>query len=149
MRRDFFSDIEGFFNLVFAHFITLLDLKSPETRQQLDALVQTIASSSGSTSIKYRLYALSLQLIMHTGLTATFQRLSNLFNSIPRQSSLRYAVYTTLLEVASANDELHVLGLSKEDVDQWLRDWDISEVQKSEFLKSIADAYAKCEQPYV
>lgn len=83
---------------------------------------------------------------MYCGLIFSSLRLSNLFNSIPRRCSLRLPVYTTFVEIASANDELHVLGLSKEDVDKWLQEWEVSDSEKNSFLKLIADAYANCEQ---
>jgi translation initiation factor 3 subunit M len=76
-------------------------------------------------------------------------RLSNLFNAIPRTSSLRLVVYNTLLDLATANNELEVLQLSRGDVEKWLSEWDITPDEKSAFLKRIVIAYQKAEQPYV
>jgi translation initiation factor 3 subunit M len=76
-----------------------------------------------------------------------FLRLSNLFNATPRQSALRLLVYNSLLHVATFNHELEVLGLSRTDVERWLKEWQVSPEQKSAFLKSIADAFAKAGQP--
>jgi translation initiation factor 3 subunit M len=55
-------------------------------------------------------------------------------------------VYNTLLLIATSNHELEVLGLSGGDVDKWLKEWQISSAQKSAFLKSIVDAFAKAGQ---
>ncbi|KAJ6561531.1 PCI domain-containing protein [Mycena vulgaris] len=122
------KEIEGFFNLIYAHLFSLYSPDSPETKQFVAGLVQTIsAASSEQTSIKYRL-------------------LSNLFNAIPRKSPLRFSVYTTLLELASANGELDALQLARLDVEKWLREWDISAEEKSAFLKTIAVAYEKSGQ---
>ncbi|KAJ7693878.1 PCI-domain-containing protein [Mycena rosella] len=113
------KEIEGFFNLIFAHLFSLYSPDSPETKQFVAGLVHTIsAASSEQTSIKYRL-------------------LSNLFNAIPRKSPLRFSVYTTLLDLATANGELDALQLARVDVEKWLRD---------AFLKTIADAYEKSGQ---
>lgn len=70
-------------------------------------------------------------------------RLSNLFNALPRKSPLRLAVYTNLLDLATANDGLDTLQLARIDVEKWLREWDISSEEKSTFLKTLADAYEK------
>ncbi|KAJ7724888.1 hypothetical protein B0H16DRAFT_287975 [Mycena metata] len=123
------KEIEGFFNLIYAHLFSLYSPDSPETKQFVAALVQTISSaSSEQTSIKYRL-------------------LSNLFNAIPRKSPLRLAVYTNLLDLATANGELDALQLARIDVEKWLQEWDISSEEKSAFLKTIRDAYEKAGQP--
>ncbi|KAJ7167617.1 hypothetical protein C8R46DRAFT_1093603 [Mycena filopes] len=122
------KEIEGFFNLIYAHLFSLYSPDSPETKQSVATLVQTISSApSEQTSIKYRL-------------------LSNLFNAIPRKSPLRFAVYTKLLDLATANDELDALQLARIDVEKWLQEWDISSEEKSAFLKTIADAYEKSGQ---
>lgn len=78
-----------------------------------------------------------------------FLRLSNLFNAIPQTSSLRLAIYNTLLDLATANGELEVLQLSRADVEKWLSEWEITPDEKSAFLKRIVDAYQKAAQPYV
>jgi hypothetical protein len=52
------TEIEGFFNLVFAHFVTLFDLESPDTRTRLDKLLNTVASSTTDPSTKYRMCVL-------------------------------------------------------------------------------------------
>jgi len=74
-------------------------------------------------------------------------RLSNLFNTLPRNSPLRYSVYQTLLEVATSNGDLNVLELTKTDVEKWLSEWEISDEEKASFLRSVSEAYAKAEQP--
>lgn len=72
--------------------------------------------------------------------------LSNLFNATPRKSCLRLFVYRALLQIATANDELEVLQLSRAGVEIWLSEWNISAEEKSKFLKSIIDAYVKSGQ---
>ena len=53
-----FAEIEGFFNLLFSHFITLLSLDAPETQDRLTVLLQTIASADHQAFVKYRMYIL-------------------------------------------------------------------------------------------
>ncbi|KZT05631.1 PCI-domain-containing protein [Laetiporus sulphureus 93-53] len=124
------KEIEGFFNLLFAHFITLLPLDSSDAKARLVSLLQTIAGSPDQSIIKYRI-------------------LSNFFNALPRRSNLRLLVYKTLLELASTHDELELLGLSRGDVEKWASEWDISVEEKSEFLQSVASAYTKSGQPEI
>ncbi|KAI9000684.1 PCI-domain-containing protein [Trametes punicea] len=121
------KEIEGFFNLLFSHLLTLFPLDAPETRAHLESLLKIVASASDHTLTKYRI-------------------LSNLFNSIPRRSPLRLSVYETLLEYASAHDELELLGISQTEVDKWLSEWEVSPEEKSGFLKLLVHAFAKAGQ---
>ena len=75
--------------------------------------------------------------------------LSSLFNTLPRHSALRFPVYKTLVELASSNDELYVLQVSRIDVENWLKEWDITPTEKSAFLKTLVDAFSKASQSYV
>ncbi|KAI9064881.1 PCI-domain-containing protein [Trametes sanguinea] len=118
------KEIEGFFNLLFSHLLTLFSLDAPETRSHLDTLLKIIIAAPDHTSAKYRI-------------------LATLFNSIPRRSPLRLTVYQTLLEFASSNDDLELLGISQTEVDKWLSEWEISPEEKSGFLKLLVHAFAK------
>ncbi|KAF7302070.1 Eukaryotic translation initiation factor 3 subunit M [Mycena indigotica] len=120
------KEIEGFFNLINAHLLSLYTPDSPETKLHVSALI-AIFSASEQGLLKYRL-------------------LSNLFNALPRKSPLRLTVYSTLLELAIANEELDALQLTRTDVEKWLREWDVPGEQKSVFLKTLADAYEKLGQ---
>jgi len=52
----FLVEIEGFFNLVYAHLFTLFPSDTPGAKQHPDALLQTISSApSEQSSIKYRM----------------------------------------------------------------------------------------------
>jgi translation initiation factor 3 subunit M len=50
------------------------------------------------------------------------------------------------LATATAHDDIDVLQLTKESVEKWISEWDISSDEKAAFLKSIVDAYAKADQ---
>jgi translation initiation factor 3 subunit M len=50
------------------------------------------------------------------------------------------------LQVAAAKDELHVLQLSTTEVEKWLSEWDVTPVEKSDFLKTLADTLEKAGQ---
>ncbi|KAL0580738.1 hypothetical protein V5O48_001296 [Marasmius crinis-equi] len=122
------KEIEGFFNLIYSHFLALCPPNSSEAKQHLDTILKAV--SSAPTEQNYNKYRV----------------LSNLFNAIPRTSPLRLSVYRTLLDIATANDQIDVLQLSRTDVNNWLVEWEVSQEEKSAFLKSIADAYAKSDQ---
>ncbi|KAJ3739827.1 PCI domain-containing protein [Lentinula detonsa] len=110
------KEIEGFFNLIYAHLFSLFSPSSPEAKQLTDTLLKVISSApSDQTSIKYRI-------------------LSNLFDSLPRNSSLRLSVYNTILSIAVADNSINALHLSRSNV---------SSEDKSAFLQHIVDAYAK------
>ncbi|KAK1223316.1 hypothetical protein PQX77_013793 [Marasmius sp. AFHP31] len=121
-------EIEGFFNLIYSHFLTLYSTDSPEAKKHLETISKAVQSApSEQNFIKYRV-------------------LSNLFNALPRSSPLRLSIYRTLLDIATSNDQIDVLQLSRADVNTWLAEWDVSQEEKSAFTKSIADAYAKSDQ---
>ncbi|OJA14335.1 hypothetical protein AZE42_10498 [Rhizopogon vesiculosus] len=122
-------EIEGYFNLLFSHLLTLWSTDSSETELHISSLLGVlVASPSDHASVRYRI-------------------ISNLFNATPRDSSLRLPIYTALLQVAAANAELKTLRLSRNDVEQWLQEWNISSEERSQFLKSIVDAFIKSGEP--
>jgi len=112
---------------LFAHMFALYSPSSPELKQYIISLLKVLSSSSDRLPIRYRI-------------------LSNLFNAIPRTSPLRLLVYQTLLATATAHNDVEVLQLTKESVEKWISEWDISADEKAAFLKSIVDAYAKTDQ---
>ncbi|KAH6914777.1 PCI domain-containing protein [Coprinopsis sp. MPI-PUGE-AT-0042] len=122
------KEAEGFFNLLYAHLLSLFPSGTPELKEIVANLLQTVSSSSDRLSSKYRV-------------------ISNLFNALPRSSPLRRLVYNAILEIAVANDDIRSLNLRKKEVEKWISEWDISDEEKSEFLKSISDAYSKIGQP--
>ena len=86
----------------------------------------------------------------HTSLTLFIQpkSLTNFFNTLPRESTLRLPVYNALLDLASTNDELQVLQVSRADVEKWIKEWDIAPSDKSAFLERFVDVFSKAGQPY-
>ena len=56
------SEIEGFFNLLFAHLLFLFPLGSPQTSAYIVGLLQTISDSNEPSNIKYRMYVYFLVL---------------------------------------------------------------------------------------
>lgn len=123
------QEIEGYFNLLFSHLLTLWPTNPSEIKHHISSLLSVLTSTpSEHPSVRYRV-------------------ISNLFNATPRTSALRLPIYTALLQVAAANGELETLRLSRKDVEQWLQEWDISREERSQFLKSIVDAFIQSGQP--
>jgi len=147
------TEIEGFFNLLYAHLLTLWPVDSPETKNRVSNLFPIIASSTAESAAKYRMCVFHLALSVHVSYPYSAhiypESLSCLFNTLPRHSALRLPVYKTLLELASSNDELNVLQVSRSDVEKWLKEWDITPTEKSAFLKTLVDVFSKAGQPYV
>ncbi|KAL4076335.1 hypothetical protein V8B97DRAFT_2028101 [Scleroderma yunnanense] len=123
------QEIEGFFNLLFSHLLTLYPDTSPETSRHVTSLLGVLsASPSEQSSVKYRV-------------------LSNMFNATPRTSALRLPIYTTLLQLAVSNDQLGVMPLSKPEIEHSLKEINVSEEEKSKFLKFIVDILVQSGQP--
>ncbi|KAH8989688.1 PCI-domain-containing protein [Lactarius akahatsu] len=120
-------EIEGFFNLLYAHLLNLWPIDSPETKKHVTDLLPIVTSASAEPAIKYRI-------------------LTNFFNTLPRQSALRLPVYNALLDLASSNDELHVLQVSRTDVEQWIKEWEITPSEKSTFLERLVEVFSKAGQ---
>ncbi|EJU06607.1 hypothetical protein DACRYDRAFT_92535 [Dacryopinax primogenitus] len=120
---------EGFFNLLFAHIISLWPATEPGIVEQVDPLLAQIAAAPGQTSsVKYRI-------------------ISNLFNVVPAYSAVRLHAYKTLLQVASENGEVGLLQVSKSDVEGWLAEWEVGVDEKATLLLQIAEALEKSGQP--
>ncbi|KAH9965703.1 hypothetical protein BGW80DRAFT_1535708 [Lactifluus volemus] len=79
-------EIEGFFNLLYAHLLNLWPIDSSETKKHLSTLVPIITSSPAIPQSNI----------------ASLKSLSNFFNTLPRQSALRLPVYKALLDLASS-----------------------------------------------
>ncbi|KAI0309588.1 PCI-domain-containing protein [Amylostereum chailletii] len=120
-------EIEGFFNLLYAHLLALWPVASPDTQNRVADLLAVVQAAPTDPAPKYRI-------------------LTNLFNALPRSSPLRLTVYRSLLDLASANDELAVLRLSRLDAERWLQEWDISPADKSAFLQTLVAVHAKAGQ---
>ncbi|KAF7295907.1 Eukaryotic translation initiation factor 3 subunit M [Mycena chlorophos] len=93
MNRTTLAEIEGFFNLINAH---LLSLYAPTRQNQVNTYLHSLFSASEQRQLKYRL-------------------LSNLFNRYHRSVSL---CTRALLDLAIANEELEALQLTRTDVEK-------------------------------
>lgn len=72
--------------------------------------------------------------------------LSNIFNSLPPNSSFRLSVFTSLLNLAASNDELDLLSDSFSSISSWLASWDVSASEKAKCLENIADKLTAADQ---
>lgn len=72
--------------------------------------------------------------------------LTNIYNSLPATSSNRYLVFTTLLELASSNDELDLLADALTALPSRLAVWNIDAAKKSGLLASAASALESADQ---
>ena len=59
----------------------------------------------------------------------------------PQESPLRLPVFTALLNLSSANDEPHILQVSHADVEEWLKEWEITPSEKRAFLEPLVDVF--------
>ncbi|KAF9782189.1 hypothetical protein BJ322DRAFT_1111072 [Thelephora terrestris] len=121
------KEVEGFFNLLFAHLFSLFPIDSEEIRVHVDNLLKVISSSKGPFPTQYRL-------------------LSSLFNAIPRNSALRLTVYETLIRQASSHDKVELLQITPESIEKWTSEWAITPEQKFGFLRLLAEVFEKAGQ---
>ncbi|KAG8968542.1 hypothetical protein FRC03_006942 [Tulasnella sp. 419] len=118
-------EIEGFLNLLYAH-VTTLFKEQNELKEQLAPLIHTIVAAPDHTTVKYRM-------------------LSNLFNLLPHRSPLRLQAYSALIDLAVSQEDIEVLQINQKDIQRWLLEWDISQEERSAFLKRICDAFRATE----
>ena len=78
----------------------------------------------------------------------TVQRLSFLFNAIPRNSALRLTVYDALVRQASSHDKVELLQITPESIERWTSEWNITLEQKFDLLRLLAEAFEKAGQLY-
>ena len=58
------TEIEGFFNLLYAHLLTLWPVDSPETKNRVFDLLPIITSSTAESATKYRMYVFHLTRVL-------------------------------------------------------------------------------------
>ncbi|KAG8901833.1 hypothetical protein FRC00_004231 [Tulasnella sp. 408] len=121
------KEIEGFFNLLYAHVLTLFPDEAG-LKEHLTPILHTISVAPNPAIIKYRI-------------------LTNLFNILPRSSPLRLQVYQGLVTLATSQDELDLLGIKKSDVERWISEWNVTAEEQSSLWKSLSDAFSKCGPP--
>ncbi|KAF9651741.1 PCI-domain-containing protein [Thelephora ganbajun] len=121
------KEVEGFFNLLFAHLFNLFPIDSDEIKVHVNALLKAITSPKGQFSSQYRL-------------------LSFLFNAIPRNSALRLTVYETLIRQASSHDKVELLQIAPESIERWTSEWAITPEQKFGFLRLLVEVFEKAGQ---
>jgi translation initiation factor 3 subunit M len=56
------TEIEGFFNLLYAHLLALWPVDSSETKNRVSTLLRIITSSTAESATKYRMYVFRLAL---------------------------------------------------------------------------------------
>jgi translation initiation factor 3 subunit M len=121
-------EVEGFFNLIYTQLFMLYPA-AEDARVHLNKILSIVSSStSKSTSLKYRI-------------------VSNFLASVPADSPLRLPVYRALLALSVQEGELDTLRPSVSDIEKSLAQWRVSDEEKSDLLKSIADAYSQVSQP--
>jgi translation initiation factor 3 subunit M len=121
------KEVEGFFNLLFAHLFNLFPIDSEDIRVHVNTLLKVISSSNGQFPTQYRL-------------------LSFLFNATPRNSVLRLTIYETLIRHAASHDKVELLQITPESIERWTSEWDISPEQKFEFTRLLVEVFEKAGQ---
>ncbi|KIO31088.1 glycoside hydrolase family 16 protein [Tulasnella calospora MUT 4182] len=121
------KEIEGFFNLLYAHVLALFPDEAG-LKEQLTPIIHTISVAPNPAIIKYRI-------------------LTNLFNILPRSSPLRLQVYQALVALVTSQDELDLLGVKKADIERWISEWNVTAEEQSSLWKSLSDAFSKCGPP--
>ncbi|PWN94410.1 hypothetical protein FA10DRAFT_249168 [Acaromyces ingoldii] len=121
-------ELEGFFNLVSAIVASLFSDEEVEPLvKELCAAIVKEGQAMEKTIVRYRI-------------------LTNIYNSLPATSSNRYLVFTTLLELASSNDELDLLADALTALPSRLAVWNIDAAKKSGLLASAASALESADQ---
>ncbi|KIY70926.1 PCI-domain-containing protein [Cylindrobasidium torrendii FP15055 ss-10] len=120
------KEIEGFFNMIFSHLLSLWPTDSETTKENVSKIIELVeAAPESHTAVKYKL-------------------LTNLFNALPRTSGLRYSVYTSLLKISLPQNA----KIEQPEVSRYLSEWSISDEERTAFLKTLVDAYSSAGQPF-
>jgi len=85
LLTDLVTEIEGFFNLLYAHLLTLWPIDSPETKSRVSDLLPIITYSTAESATKYRMCVSRLALSL-LALCLKFM----LFSKVYRTSSTHF-----------------------------------------------------------
>ncbi|KAJ3119398.1 hypothetical protein HK098_005524 [Nowakowskiella sp. JEL0407] len=66
--------------------------------------------------------------------------LTNLYNTIPATSSLRYFVYKSIVSLATTSDDLDLLTPTFTYLDAWILEWKLSPKEKADFYLLLSES---------
>ena len=75
--------------------------------------------------------------------------LSNIFNILPANSPLRLAVFTAIVDLAVASDDMDLVLPQLQYVPSWINEWGVGLEAERTLLLSLADRLKDSGNPYV
>ncbi|KAI8597836.1 hypothetical protein EDD21DRAFT_384327 [Dissophora ornata] len=124
----------------------LLEAPEKEFEPAHNLLVSILLPDTDKTNLETVLKTLITEPTQKT--TLKFKVLSNIFNILPANSPLRLAVFTSIVDLAVASDDMDLVLPQLQYVSSWLSEWGVSVDAERTLLLTLADRLKESGNPY-
>ncbi|KAK3819906.1 MAG: hypothetical protein J3Q66DRAFT_335786 [Benniella sp.] len=125
---------------------TLLEAPEKEFESAHNLLVAIVLRENDKADVESVLKTLITEPTQKTALK--FKVLSNIFNILPANSPLRLAVFTAIVDLAVASDDMDLVLPQLQYVPSWINEWGVGLEAERTLLLSLADRLKNSGNPY-
>ncbi|KAF9423626.1 hypothetical protein BGZ94_008221 [Podila epigama] len=116
---------------------TLLEAPEKEFESAFNLLVAIAVVEAEKTVINDILKTVGTEPTQKTALK--FRVLSNIFNTLPANSSLRLSVFTSIVDLAAASDDMDLILPQLQYVSSWVKEWGVGSEEERVLLLTLSD----------
>ncbi|KAF9966706.1 hypothetical protein BGZ70_001541 [Mortierella alpina] len=125
---------------------TLLEAPEKEFEAAFNLLVAIALSDASKTGLEQILKTVIAEPAQKT--TLKFKVLSNIFNTLPANSPLRLPVFTSIVELAVASDDMDLVLPQLQYVPNWISEWGVGVEAERTLLMTVSDRLKETGNQY-
>ncbi|KAG9323729.1 hypothetical protein KVV02_006452 [Mortierella alpina] len=125
---------------------TLLEAPEKEFEAAFNLLVAIALNDANKAGLEQILKTIVSEPTQKT--TLKFKVLSNIFNTLPSNSSLRLPVFTSIVELAVATDDMDLVLPQLQYVPSWISEWSVGVEAERTLLLTVSDRLKETGNQY-
>ncbi|KAF9281395.1 hypothetical protein BGZ68_006655 [Mortierella alpina] len=125
---------------------TLLEAPEKEFEAAFNLLVAIVLNDTNKTGLDQILKTVVSEPTQKT--TLKFKVLSNIFNTLPANSPLRLPVFTSIVELAVATDDMDLVLPQLQYVPSWISEWGVGVEAERTLLLTVSDRLKETGNQY-
>ncbi|CAO3570328.1 unnamed protein product [Mortierella alpina] len=125
---------------------TLLEAPEKEFEAAFNLLVAIALNDANTTGLEQILKTIISEPAQKT--TLKFKVLSNIFNTLPANSPLRLPVFTSIVELAVASDDMDLVLPQLQYVPSWISEWGVGVEAERTLLMTVSDRLKETGNQY-
>ncbi|KAG0365882.1 hypothetical protein BC939DRAFT_520168 [Gamsiella multidivaricata] len=133
-------------NVIVKESKTLLEAPEKEFESAYNLLIAVVVPDANKAHLETVLKTLTTEPAQKTPLK--FKVLSNIFNILPANSPLRLSVFTSIVDLAVASDDMDLVLPQLQYVPSWISEWGIAPEAERTLLLTLADHLKTSGNPY-